>query len=563
MLRLGFAALSAVCVFGARPELATRRKLTLDSVDGMLEEPVPVEPAVDTSSSSTPLRNTDFAAGTYLIHAPGTYTVEEHIVFDPKTKLASGISDADVSFPDPNSETYPQLGGFFLGFFATIAVVADNVTIDCKGHSIVMSAEFHRRQRFHSIIELGSKPFVSGAGPPQFSGERFNPGDPTFPDNVVIKNCVLGLSSHHGIHGNNNRGVKLQNVQIRDFEVGGIHLNGANDVLIENVDIGPSLKHTFSARLSQAIFLDHLMNTLLPTQPHISDLRAVAKVSLGGREEETVEKIFKKLHDALQEFFVGKGGPLKPLFGDGEALPDGSAVYGIVIHTTGPAVQDFGACPLFKAQATNKMVSGLSLKNVNVHDLALDVDQVTRLIVGGKQVMGPAGDVLDWRMSTDPTDRYTGNILSDAQLTVGAFHKFLQAHENLDEDDLAALGWYFGAVHVPDSILAWAGSGEAWSGWPDFSCDGDAMSHANKGAVGLFLSYLSDGTFENVTVANVYNAGKVDTSSERCVKAGYRGGDTRGVAIVNSPGVTADGISVGYLEAGPGGLAKDVDIMST
>lgn len=560
MLRLCLAVLSTVRVFGLRPAYDIHQDLTSAFINNILEEPAP---AHDTESFSTTLRNTDFKTGTYLIQTPGTYTVEEDIVFNPETPLASGISDADVSFPDPSSEKYPQLGGFFLGFFATIAVVADDVTIDCQGHSIAMSHEFHTRQRFHSIIELGSKPFISGAGPPQFSKERFNPSDPTFPDNVVIKNCVLGLSSHHGIHGNNNRGIKVQNVTIRDFEVGGIHLNGAHDVLIENVDIGPSLKQTFSARLSQAIFLDHLMNTLLPTQPHLSDLRDIAKVSLGGREEETVGEVFKRLHDALQVFFASRSGPLQPIVGDGMALPDGSAVYGIVIHTTGPAVKDFGACPLFKAQAASKMVSGLSLKHVSVHDLALDVDQVTRLIFEGNQVMGPAGDVFDWRISTDSDDRYIGNILSDAQLTVGAFKKFLQAHEGLDQDDLAALGWYFGAVHIPDSILTWAGSGEAWSGPRDFSCDGDAMSHANKGAVGLFLSYLLDGTFENVTVSNLSNLGKVDTSSERCVKVGYRGGDTRGVAIVNSPMVTPEGISVWNLAAGPGGVVKDVDIMRT
>ena len=81
--------------------------------------------------------------------------------------------------------------------------------------------------------------------------------------------------------------------------------------------------------------------------------------------------------------------------GPGGALPDGSLVSGIIIHTTGPAVKDFGACPIAKAIEASKMVSGLTLRRVRVHDLALNVLQVTRLVLDGNQVMKPAADVFD------------------------------------------------------------------------------------------------------------------------------------------------------------------------
>jgi len=222
------------------------------------------------------------------------------------------------------------------------------------------------------------------------------------------------------------------------------------------------------------------------------------------------------LHDALRVYHATDDGPLRDIVGHGTALPDGSAVYGVVIHTTGPAVADFGACPILKARAEKKMVSGVSMANVNIHDLQVDVLQVTRLMVDGTQVMGPAGDVFDWRMNTDAEDKYVGNLLSDAQLAVGAYKKYL--HEQVGVD-LAALKWYFGAVHIPDSILSWAASGHPWSGTREFKCNGDSMSHINKGAVGLFLGYLQYESckFKNVSISGLSNLGKVDSSDKRCV----------------------------------------------
>jgi len=427
---------------------------------------------------------------------------------------------------------------------------------------LAMAPNFHKRQRFHALIELGSKPFIAGVGPPQFGNAFLSPGEPATPDNVIIKNCKLGLTSHHGIHGNHNQGVKIHNVEIRDFEVAGIHLNGASNIDIQDAAIGPSLKQTFNARLSQTIFLDHLMNTLLPTSPHISVLREQAKVTIRG-EEKTVKDVFKELHDALQTFFASTTGPLLPLVGDGTALPDGSAVYGIVIHTTGPAAGDFGSCPFLQATAQDRMVHGVSLKNVQVKDLGVHVDQITRLKLEGNQVMGPAGDVFNWRVLTDSEDRYVGDLIGDAQLSVGAFKKFLVNTPGVDQ---GALAWYFGGVHMPDDILTWASVKDAkWTGGRDFLCNGDAMSHANKGAVGLFLSNLNDGKFEGVTVSNIANTGGVDASGARCTQDGYKGADSRGLALVNSPAVETTGISVNAatITAASGGAVHDIQKWST
>jgi len=151
----------------------------------------------------------DFVPGTVRIRSPGTYHIKENIEFNP---TGSHLSWSGI--PE-DSNTYPQNGGYILGFFAALTVEADNVEIDCGGNSIAMSQNFHRKQRFFSIIELGSAPFIAGQGPPQFANGIVTSAPLVSARNVSIRNCVLGLSSHHGMHGNDNDGVTIDNLTIK------------------------------------------------------------------------------------------------------------------------------------------------------------------------------------------------------------------------------------------------------------------------------------------------------------------------------------------------------------
>ena len=121
-----------------------------------------------------------------------------------------------------------------MGFFAGISVECKDVVIDLNGHSFSQSKYFYIQQRFFSLIELASKVFVSGQGPGNFGGELKAGSD------IIVKNGILGLTSHHSIHGNYAKGITLIDLQIKDFEVAGIALNGFDDLTIENVDVGPN-----------------------------------------------------------------------------------------------------------------------------------------------------------------------------------------------------------------------------------------------------------------------------------------------------------------------------------
>ena len=193
------------------------------------------------------LSNSDFASGTYRITKAGTYKLKENIIFHPNPN--------NHFFPSPHNSKYPMKRGgpYILGFFAAITIESDDVIIDLNGFSISQSREFYLRQRFFNIIELGNSPFIPKQGPGNF-GTKF-----TSVSNIEIRNGRLGLSSHNGIHGNSCNKVIIKNLDIEDFEVGGISLNDGDDIEISKVRIqnslGTRIKVPVNGRFSSIVFL--------------------------------------------------------------------------------------------------------------------------------------------------------------------------------------------------------------------------------------------------------------------------------------------------------------------
>ena len=147
---------------------------------------------------------------------------------------------------------------FRIGFFAAIVIQAEKVTLDLNGYEIKQSIQHYLNQRFYAHIELGSSPFVPGVGPQNF-GSTF-----TIAKSVIVENGILGLSSHHGIHGNNCQNVIIRNLQIKNFEVAGVSVNGGQDMTVENLDIGPSsnkvaIQGTYSTAVNIMLYLETLL----------------------------------------------------------------------------------------------------------------------------------------------------------------------------------------------------------------------------------------------------------------------------------------------------------------
>ena len=75
---------------------------------------------------------------------------------------------------------------------------------------------------------------LTGEGPAFFGDTSINV------KHVSIKNGILGLTSHFGIHGNFAQDIEVCDVRIRDFVTHGIQLNGWENLNLNNIEIGPN-----------------------------------------------------------------------------------------------------------------------------------------------------------------------------------------------------------------------------------------------------------------------------------------------------------------------------------
>ena len=252
-------------------------------------------PTSGASDEVTYLSGDDFTYGTYIIDRPGTYRLAEDISFNPNSPdtLTAAISNGQI--PDEVARTlglpFPvdayhaglplrvQLapggvaefapGGpldarydpaaFGLGFFAAIAITADDVVLDLAGHTLEQSDEHALLQRFFALIELADQPFVPGQGPASFGSELRSA------ERVTITGGTIGRSAHHGIHGNGNADVTVEDVDFDGYEVAAIALNGVDglevrDVTAVNHKAVPILG-TYSAGRFMEAYVDYLVDS--------------------------------------------------------------------------------------------------------------------------------------------------------------------------------------------------------------------------------------------------------------------------------------------------------------
>ena len=190
----------------------------------------------------------DFKNGTVRITEPGLYVLTEDIVFDPADGFATDASGNPEATLLGTGDYADQ--AYRLGFFAAITVETDGVILDLQGHTIRQSYAHYFRQRFFNVIQLATSPFIPGQGPGAVQADS---DDTPYKaaSRCLLLNGTIGLSSHGGIHGNNNAKVMLQNLTVRDFETTGVQLNGVQTMFVDNVTIkgivcAPLASQTFS-----------------------------------------------------------------------------------------------------------------------------------------------------------------------------------------------------------------------------------------------------------------------------------------------------------------------------
>lgn len=435
------------------------------------------------------LTQKDFNDGTYFLDN-GHYKLKENIVFHPNPN--------HDFLPRKDQKKYQTLG-FSLGFFAVIVIASKNVLLDLNGFTISASKEFALQQRFFSIIELSDAPFIPGEGPGNFSNGIKSA------NNVIIRNGTLGLSSHHGIHGNNAQNVFLNNLTITNFEFVGLALNGCSNVVVKDVQIinnnqNVSIAATYSAARFVKLFSENILDRkVLPY-----DLVNVLKTLLGKLEKEmsiTFDQVMKNQKITSD------------LFRNDSKLPDGN-IYGVLIKNPGFAVNDFAS--------DGPKAKNIFLYNVSVNNLRCKVDEVIGLST--KDVSGTVTDVAGAVLQIEKiqkNNKYIGNPLSDLQIFLGKIAidlKIPLGKNNIDQD---VIDW---SQH---KMLLNRG----------YKCGSDSMAHVAKGIIAFRLEGLDNVYIKNCSVSKIENHGRLGSNIKNCKphdlakRKGYFGANSTAINI--------------------------------
>lgn len=418
--------------------------------------------AVPAFSHVVQLQQSDFAKGTYRITVPGAYVLTEDITFHPDNFTPSGDEYSGRAYS--------------LGFFAAITIETSNVMLDLNGFTLSQSRLHNLQQRFFALIELADQPFLPSQGPSNF-GEQLDPAT-----QVWIRNGVLGKSSHHGIHGNNNTNIRIKNICIEDFEVAGIALNGCNNVTVEQCRIGPASQSVpVGASYSQSRFLLPILEKI-PGTFYLRD----------GVTVDSVRTNLKARMEATKAQVMAGKAVTDPLFALPSGLTDG-AVVGIQIHSPGIAIKGFQQNWERGSQSNIKIKHcyfiGLNAQSQEVVAYNKLGEEHNTVEYASKKVQsGIFGAVLRFERIRQADGAYRPDPLTDGLLAVWKF----TGKGNIDNE---VWEWAMKGVALPDTL------------YPVLA--GDSMHHLMKGNIGIFLSGCVDFVVENVNIEGIVNHGNM------------------------------------------------------
>ena len=476
-----------------------------------LDEDVIIDPSIiiasddeedyDTEFAELPLiylSQDDFNEGTYRIQERGEYILTENILIafnEPSEDIQNDIDfspnsyDVDDLYWYPRhdqDEMYPGLytfhSKFTLGFFAGISIECDDVIINLNGFSMSMDYKFYFQQRFFSLIELGNQPFIGGQGPANWGADQ------VFASNVIIKDGILGLSSHHAIHGNHNNNILISNVRMTQFDVAGFGCNACIGIEVTDCIIGPQNTNIpVLGRYTHArAFLPRIKDLVLHYGSEymtFADREPILVQDLADRMVNEMDMIYHHFvngveYDDDDELWQSA----KTLFYNPTGWMDGGSSYGLVFNGDGAAVIGIGC----RTDGT----SDITVNNVEIYGIYTQPIEKPKFQSEGA-IRLSFFDGLDWPAVTeglqDPyTAKYLGDSYTDLVFTVNHF---------VDS-------WYFlNSLRITPAMASFAEEGEtqAFGDEYDGVCGSDIQLHSSKGAIGLRI----DGT-QNINLNNVY-----------------------------------------------------------
>ena len=481
---------------------------------------------------------------------------------------------------------------------------------------------------------------------------------------TVISGGTLGLSSHAGVHGNGNTDIVLRDLKVQHFEVAGVQFNGGDNIAVVESTVGPSnsadrkpemlqVPGVLSHRVSNAVYTSLVAQRYLPggmmhlksKYPKVPYNSATGELegtirfaNVGGRrldssssssdggEEVEVQWVFDRLWHAQELYFdylLGKEtaeataraadeyrlskDDVVSFFGNPTGKPDGSALYGILLHRLGAAVDAAGSTdePYYGPEHGNIIIKDVNITGLQHHTVTVPSLAFAdgTFMQGSVRNVIPLAEVVDTRLTAPAVTHYKGNILSDAYLALWKLSsEFYTAHvldspcgnfasnltsrfgdckgtvvnKDLTGRDIVMLQKkLFGGVAMSQAFYDWAtvpGStlDALISKSPDvygrrqgrhyITCGHDTMFHPNKGAYGMRVEFVQSVLIENVAIVDVENTAdaghwlcgekyRLPVTNEmveprQLSGKGDLGANVHGIAMAKVNGVTLAGVLV-------------------
>lgn len=543
--------------------------------------------AAGVASRVTTLHQEDFAHGTYIIDRPGVYKLGENISFNPNSQAklnelcelapaelphgfrcpadayhSGQVFHTQFRFGDgqpftpggPLDDRYDP-AAYGLGFFAAIAISADNVTLDLNGYAIEQSEEHALLQRFFSVVELANQPFIPAQGPSDF-GSAFDPAK-----QVRIVNGSIGRSAHHGIHGNGNVDVAVTDIDFYDYEVAAMALNGVAQLQVSRVTASnredvPVLG-TFSSAQFIKPYVEYLVrrgSDVTLNGAGISEIRDQLQSSINRVHSDLI--VSRHLVDGRPQIDALTHPDEYALFANTLGVIDGNS-YSFVVNPLGVAVNGFPSRP-------DEPARNIVFNDVHVLSQRAAINEVVALNIDGAPATDPVGAVFQTRnkrpdgqwLTVSATGAYTGNVVADAQAIVA---KAIAAGE-FDGAPLSVA-----RNRISSDVLEWIEGGHAAvfaTSAADYLCNGDSMFHVNKGVIGFKIDGADDVVMHNTSVRNIMNLGRAGStacgnyvaewSHPAATLPGYGGAHARGYSFAGSQNVQVGKTKIHGVQAAAG-----------
>lgn len=431
------------------------------------------------------------------------YKLKENILFNPNNIKALNYIDKNIPFKNQ----FESNGGFYndmaygIGFFCAISLIGNNYTLDLNNCKLEQSFQHSIRQRFFALIELANSPFLPKTGPRNFINRI------ECSSNITIKNGFIGNSSHHGIHGNNNNNIILQNLKFKNFEVAAISLNGAKNLTIENIHIlGNNQNILVLAIWSSALFL-------YPYIKYLKDNHKDFYLTINNKKY-TSKKLFDEFYFIIENILIELNTykyTKNNLFNNKLRILDGVS-YGILLNKTNVSINGFSKT--FDRTNNNHILKNIIIENISSfnHEIPALTNNINFIDQNNKYLGNIQNDVVGSVFQTqnfyydnnnkkinltiDNNGKYIGNIVSNIQLIIAkAIHNNIQFSNlptNLNTINENTIKWVESNTELKNNHLY-------------YIFQGDCMHHVNKGVIGLRCDGIYDSKFINITICNISN----------------------------------------------------------